>query len=140
MGRLPDRPYNTTAMPTEHRHTVVVVDEHEDTSFVLVEALKIHGFDAEGFAEPGPALERLKSLSAPCTLIVDYKIGQEEGAAFIRAARASNPKVPIAVCTVASPDHAALRKLGVVEVIETPRSMEQIIDMILQHDGGPRDA
>jgi DNA-binding NtrC family response regulator len=145
MGKRPDRPYNSPTTPMEHRHTVVVVDEHEDSCFMLVEALKVDDLDADGFTEPGPAFERLKRPPAPCMLIVDYRIGHREGDDFIREARATNPNVPIGVCTVASPDAAALRRLGVVEVLEMPRQMAKMVDMVMRHRwrpmpvGGARD-
>jgi len=101
---------------SEHRHTVLLVDDHEDLRDAFLVLALSSGVDAVAVAGGREALTYLKTAAAtPCVIVLDLSMPDMDGLAF-RREQSADPAladIPVVVLSGAGPGmEAEARRLG----------------------------
>jgi CheY-like chemotaxis protein len=109
---------------SEHRHTVLLVDDHEDLRDAFLVLALSSGVNAVAVAGGREALTYLKTAAAPpCVIVLDLSMPDMDGLAF-RREQSSDPAladIPVVVLSGAGPGmEAEARQLGLHTYLTKP--------------------
>jgi CheY-like chemotaxis protein len=78
----------------------MVVDDDADLRTALIEFLAQHGISAFPACDGVDALERIRAVGAPCSIVLDVDMPRLDGPALVAALRAEPPLSSIRVVTM----------------------------------------
>ena len=125
-------------MASDHRHTVLLVDDNDDLreAFVLLAAAM--ELDAVAHGTAPEALEALRRGLRPCLILLDLAMPEMDGFAF-RREQLKHPElacIPVAVVsglgTVLQPEAQAL---GLTTFLRKPVDVSELRTLFVQHCG-----
>ncbi len=104
-----------------------VIEDNPTMLEGLLQVLSFFSYASEGFARPGPALERLKS-EAPDVVVCDYKLPEMDGLEVLRRIKAQRPQVEVIVITAFGSIELAVQAMqqGAADFITKPFSADEI--------------
>ena len=79
--------------------SIVIVEDDLDLIAALTEMFRQRGLIVHAFSEAAPALEHLTAQPRPDVLLLDYLLGEMNGAQFARALARDHVRVPIVLLT-----------------------------------------
>jgi DNA-binding NtrC family response regulator len=118
-----------------HQHTVLVVDDSEDTRKSLAMLLELRGYRAVTARSGGYALHLILTLGLrPCVMVVDLIMPGMDGLAFRgELAKRGKHSCPI----IALSGHEGLRRLvlkqGFVVAVLKPSDLDRLFGLVAQH-------
>lgn len=113
---------------------VFVVEDHDDTRDMLVEALGAAGVQAFGFATAEHVLLALRAIR-PTALLTDYTLSDLDGEELARRARALVPGLPVLVLTGHA--HVARACTEFDGAFLKPFDLDEVVAAIRELDGAP---
>jgi DNA-binding NarL/FixJ family response regulator len=113
---------------------VLVVDDHPVLRAGLEAVLRAEpGFACVGVAPDGAELGRILSRTRPDVVILDRRLGDEDGLALCRALRdePGAPEVVVYTADAADPDlDARVREAGACGMVEKARAIDELFDAV----------
>jgi CheY-like chemotaxis protein len=117
-----------------HR-SILVVEDDPDLRGALAALLEDAGYDVVEAEHGLEALERLRSGTAFCLIVLDLFMPRMNGWAF-RAEQVKDPRLAgIPVLMISADSHAAQRALspGVVAAMTKPVEFARVLQVVAQH-------
>ena len=132
------------AHASDHRHTVMLVDDNDDLreAFVLLAAAM--ELDAVAYGSAPHALEALRGGLRPCLILLDLAMPEMDGFAF-RREQLKDPElacIPVAVVSgVGTVVQSEARSLGLTTFLRKPVDISELRQLFVHHcgsDSSPR--
>ncbi len=123
------------------RGTILLVEDEPEIREGLAEVLREHDLEVLEAAHGRDALERLRSGTRPCVIVLDLMMPVMDGAAFRQAQLADPQLAPIPVVLV-SADVSLQRKgreLQAAATLSKPMRVPALVAEVLKHCGAPPD-
>jgi CheY-like chemotaxis protein len=129
-----------------HRHTVLVIDDHEDVRMALEAVLVAGGSEVVTASEGEEALDRLRGGVRPCVILLDLMMPKLDGWEFREAqlADATLANIPVIVLSAYLPAclaaeerpraHAA--RLDTATLLGKPVDPDQLLRVVRDHCTG----
>lgn len=110
---------------------ILVLDDEEKYAQMLKDLLADNGFEAETSTRPEEALRRLESENY-ALVVTDYKMPVMDGAEFLKAARRTNPDLPVIIISglMNLPELLKVANMGVTLVLEKPFDAEDFLAQV----------
>lgn len=122
-------------------HTVLVIDDHDDSLLLLVEMLRHCGADVIGARDAEEARQVIRER-APSVILTDINLPRETGFEFAEWVRREAPepvrKTPIIAITATSPVIALRPPPTVDAIVRKPVELDELcrlIDDVLKQQG-----
>jgi CheY-like chemotaxis protein len=120
-----------------HEHDVLIVEDDDDSRDALVALLETVGVRARAAQSGGEALALLRRGPAPCLILLDFRMRDLDGAAFLAELRAERAvEIPVVLITGDIEAAARARELGVQDVVVKPIDPGAIGELVVRHCGG----
>jgi len=124
-------------MTDAHRHSVVIVEDSQDTRESLAMLLELSGHHVVSVANGVEALALIRAGRVrPCVIILDLIMPHMDGLAFLDDLRLASPelaRIPIIVCT----GHEGLRKAAVTKgctaALLKPATPDDLLSLVEHH-------
>jgi DNA-binding response OmpR family regulator len=115
-----------------HQHGALLVEDDPDSREVLRVALEASGFAATVAETAGDGLALLRGGLRCCLVILDWRLPDMNGAAFLRTMRADAALtgIPVAVCTGDSGVRAEALGLGAGDVLVKPIDPTDLVKLV----------
>jgi CheY-like chemotaxis protein len=119
----------------EHRHRVLVVDDHVDTLATLTVLLGKHDVEAQAAASGVEAIDKLKAGAWPCLILLDVRMPGMDGWEFWQWQQedVTFADIPVVIVTGDGEDPGRARMRGVREVLAKPVEIGRVLALIDQH-------
>lgn len=114
-------------------HTILVVEDEEESRQVLMQILELEGFKAVGACNGVEAMDYLHTSDLPCLIILDLLMPVMNGTQF-RAALlnvADLAKIPVVV--VSALDISTVSDLGVVGAFRKPLDIDALVRLVREN-------
>jgi CheY-like chemotaxis protein len=123
------------AHPGHARHTVLVVDDVEETREAIVTLLLTKGFDAVGAASGHVALELFAAGMRPCVMLLDVRMPEMDGWELWDRMKARDDLARIAtvILTAEPADHARAEAAGIRELLRKPVDGRALVAVVERH-------
>lgn len=117
------------------RHTVLVVDDVDETREAIVTLLLTKGFDAVGAASGGVALELFAAGMRPCVVLLDVRMPEMNGWELWERMKTRDDlaRIAVVILTAEPADHARAVKAGIRELLRKPVDGRALVDVIGRH-------
>lgn len=121
--------------PRHARHTVLVVDDVEETREAIVSMLLTKGFDAVGAASALVALELFAAGLRPCVMLLDVRMPEMDGWELWDRMRARDDLARIAtvILTAEPADHTRAEAAGIRELLRKPVDGRALVAVVERH-------
>lgn len=116
-------------------HTILVVEDEDESRQVLMQILELEGFEVVGASNGVEAMDYLRVSDLPCLIILDLLMPVMSGRQF-RAALLQVPdfaNIPIVV--VSAFDSSAVADLGVAGAFRKPLDIDALVRVVREHCG-----
>ena len=126
------------AHASDHRHTVLLVDDNDDLreAFVLLAAAM--ELDAVAYGNAPDALDALRGGLRPCLILLDLAMPEMDGFAF-RREQLKDPElacIPVAVVSgVGTLVESEARSLGLTTFLRKPVDISELRRLFADHCG-----
>lgn len=122
-------------MPSDHAHTVLVVDDDEDILEAMVLFLEAAGLTVQGASGAEDAPQRLRAGLRSCVAVVDVIMPDVDGWMFVERLRADRAFADVCVLMYsgAKEDPARAHQLGVRAFFLKPCEPYAIVEAIATH-------
>lgn len=114
-------------------HTILVVEDEDESRQVLMQILELEGFKAVGAPNGAEALDYLRSSDLPCVIILDLLMPVMDGRQFRTALLQVADLATIPVIVVSAIDSSAVSDLGVVKAFRKPLDIDALVKIIREH-------
>uniref|UniRef100_A0A832MK90 Sigma-54-dependent Fis family transcriptional regulator n=1 Tax=Eiseniibacteriota bacterium TaxID=2212470 RepID=A0A832MK90_UNCEI len=116
-----------SATRAQTAHTLLIVDDERSLRFAIGEWARDAGFQALEAASGREALERVRGQAVDAVLL-DLRLGDEDGLAVLRRLREHDPALPVVMLTGHGTVEHAVRatKLGAYDFIQKPPSLDHL--------------
>ncbi len=112
---------------------ILIVEDEDSIREMLIYALSVAGFDAEGFAD-GEAFWAVMHKATPAMILLDIMLPGEDGLSILKKLRQSdrNAKTPIIMLTAKGAEYDRIKglDLGADDYITKPFSVMEVISRI----------
>jgi CheY-like chemotaxis protein len=118
-----------------HEHTVLVVEDDQDTRDAIAALLRLYDYDVHLADDGQKALDVLRGGVRPCLILLDVNMPHMDGPAFRRAQIADRElrEIPVAVLTATPPSHAMLGPLANIPTHQKPVDPERLRALVEEH-------
>jgi len=126
------------AQASDHRHTVLLVDDNDDLreAFVLLAAAM--NLDAVAHGSAPDALKALQQGLRPCLILLDLAMPEMDGFAF-RREQLKDPElacIPTAIVSgVGTLRQSEARSLGLTTFLRKPVDLSEVRQLFVEHCG-----
>ena len=117
-------------------HTIVVVEDDQDTGDMLEIALSMDGYSVRVASDRDDAMEII-TATEPSVILLDYYGVTSDLKEFISCIRAVKPDVPIVLVTGAREPMEKARDLGLDEFLAKPFDSEKLGALLSHHCSNP---
>jgi len=123
-------------------YSIMLLEDHDDSRELLVEALRKSGADVSAFGAAGAAFAALDRLR-PSVIVADIGLPDEDGYSFIRRVRAHSTPVIQAIPAIAvtayatMPDRAEALAVGFQQHLPKPIDPARLIQAIREFTRRP---
>jgi CheY-like chemotaxis protein len=125
--------YNLRVSTSEHRRSVLIVEDDEDIRAAMAELLESEGFDVTVASNGQEGLEVLDQMGPPCLVLLDLMMPVMNGEDFLRHVR-SNPSLnPVAIVIVTASGKAPLP--GTQGLLKKPFEISDLFATVTAHCG-----
>jgi CheY-like chemotaxis protein len=114
-------------------HTILVVEDEDESRQVLMQILELEGFKAVGASNGAEALDHLRTSDLPCVIILDLLMPVMDGRQFRTALLQVADLATIPVIVVSAIDSSAVSDLGVVKAFRKPLDIDALVKIIREH-------
>jgi CheY-like chemotaxis protein len=117
---------------------ILVIEDHEDTRYMVQTALEVNGFATVGAADGRRGLEALHQHH-PCVILLDLSMPVMDGWEFRREQQRLSDKelasVPVIVLSALSDCRKHARDLGAADVIPKPVDIDRMVRVVQEQCG-----
>ena len=114
-------------------HTILVVEDEDESRQVLMQILELEGFTVVGASNGAEAMDYLRTAEPPCLIVLDMLMPVMDGRQF-RAALlqvANLAKIPVVV--VSALEISAVADLAVVRAFRKPLDIDALVKVVLEY-------
>jgi CheY-like chemotaxis protein len=119
-----------------HRHTVLLIEDHDDTRTAFVALAETKGFTAVGYASAEAALGYLERGGEACIILLDLYMPEMDGFEF-RRRQLRDPSIadiPVVVTSGApQPEVKAARALGLDIFLQKPVDIDRLLGLVARY-------
>lgn len=119
-------------MPAAHEHTILLVDDHEESRDALAMLLRNEGFRVNEASDGQEALDALYEGPRPCLVVLDLMMPGMDGWEF-RQRQLKSPlfaRIPTVVLSGHANLSAAAQGLSAQEVMAKPVSLGRLLELV----------
>jgi CheY-like chemotaxis protein len=126
-------------MPTtpQHSHSVLVVDDHDDSREALAVLLRADGFDVREAVCANEALAQLRDGLRPCVVLLDLRMPDMDGWALWELIRADSDqtvaRIPVAFVSGDHEQRERARRAGVREFLAKPVEPDDLVVAVARY-------
>jgi CheY-like chemotaxis protein len=114
-------------------HTILVVEDEDESRQVLMQILELEGFNAVGASNGVEAMDYLHTSDLPCLIILDLLMPVMNGRQFRNALLQVAELAKIPVVVVSALDSSAVSDLGVVRVFRKPLDIDALVRIVREN-------
>ena len=114
-------------------HTILVVEDEDESRQVLMQILELEGFKAVGASNGVEAMDYLHSSELPCLIILDLLMPVMNGRQFRAALLQVADLAKIPVIVVSALDSSAVSDLEVVRAFRKPLDIDALVRIIREN-------
>jgi CheY-like chemotaxis protein len=114
-------------------HTILVVEDEDQSRQVLMQILELEGFKAVGASNGVEAMEYLHNSDPPCLIILDLLMPVMNGRQFLAAFLPVAELTTIPVVVVSAVDSSAVSDLGVVRAFRKPLDIDALVRTVREN-------
>jgi CheY-like chemotaxis protein len=111
-------------------HTILVVEDEDESRQVLMQILELEGFNAVGASNGVEAMDYLHTSDLPCLIILDLLMPVMNGRQFRNALLQVAELAKIPVVVVSALDSSAVSDLGVVRAFRKPLDIDVLLRIV----------
>jgi CheY-like chemotaxis protein len=119
-------------MAERHEHTILLVDDHEESRDALAMLLKNEGFQVREASDGQEALDVLYDGPRPCLVVLDLMMPGMDGWEF-RQRQLKSPqfaRIPVVVLSGHANLSAAATGLSAQEVMAKPVELRRLLELV----------
>jgi CheY-like chemotaxis protein len=125
------------AIEAQHAHSVLVVDDHDDSREALTALLRASGFDVREAASADDALTQLRQGLRPCVALLDLRMPDVDGWALWDRIRAEpDPtvaRVPVAFVSGDLAQRERAHRAGIREFLAKPVDPDELVGVVARY-------
>ena len=114
-------------------HTILVVEDEDESRQVLMQILQLEGFNAVGASNGVEAMDYLHTSDLPCLIILDLLMPVMNGRQFRNALLQVAELAKIPVVVVSALDSSAVSDLGVVRAFRKPLDIDALVRIVREN-------
>jgi CheY-like chemotaxis protein len=114
-------------------HTILVVEDEDDSRQVLIQILELEGFKVVGACNGAEAIDYLRTSDPPCLIILDLLMPVMNGRQFRAAVLRVEDFARIPVVVVSALDSSAVADLGAVRAFRKPLDIDALVKVVREH-------
>ena len=111
-------------------HTILVVEDEDESRQVLMQILELEGFKAVGACNGVEAIGYLRTSDPPCLIILDLLMPGMNGMQFRTALLEVAELAKIPVVVVSALDSSTVADLGVVRAFRKPLDIDALLRIV----------
>jgi CheY-like chemotaxis protein len=114
-------------------HTILVVEDEDESRQVLMQILELEGFNAVRASNGVEAMDYLHTSDLPCLIILDLLMPVMNGRQFRNALLQVAELAKIPVVVVSALDSSAVSDLGVVRAFRKPLDIDALVRIVREN-------
>ena len=122
-----------TGTDVMHTHTILVVEDEDESRQVLMQILELEGFNAVGASNGVEAMDYLHTSDLPCLIILDLLMPVMNGRQFRNALLQVAELAKIPVVVVSALDSSVVSDLGVVRAFRKPLDIDALLRIVREN-------
>ena len=114
----------------DRTHTILVVEDEEESRLVLMQILELEGFSTVGASNGAEAMDYLRTSSRPCLIVLDLNMPVMNGRQLRAALRQVEELATIPVVVVSAQESFAAGDLGAVGAFRKPLDVDALVKVV----------
>jgi CheY-like chemotaxis protein len=117
----------------DHSHTILVVEDEEESRYALMRILELEGFSAVGASNGAEAMDYLRTSARPCLIVLDLNMPVVNGRQLRAALRQVEKLATIPVIVVSAQQGFADQDLGAVGAFRKPLDVDALVKLVVEN-------
>lgn len=117
----------------DRTHTILVVEDEEESRQVLMQILELEGFSTVGASNGAEAMDYLRTSSRPCLIVLDLNMPVMNGRQLRAALRQVEELATIPVVVVSAQESFAAGDLGAVGAFRKPLDVDALVKVVVDN-------
>jgi CheY-like chemotaxis protein len=117
----------------DRTHTILVVEDEEESRQVLMQILELEGFSTVGASNGAEAMDYLHTSSRPCLIVLDLNMPVMNGRQLRAALRQVEELATIPVVVVSAQESFAAGDLGAVGAFRKPLDVDALVKVVVDN-------
>ena len=117
----------------DHSHTILVVEDEEESRYALMQILELEGFSTAGASNGAEAMDYLRTSERPCLIVLDLNMPVVNGRQLRAALRQVEALATIPVVIVSAQEGFAAQDLGAVGAFRKPLDVDALVKVIIDN-------
>jgi CheY-like chemotaxis protein len=117
----------------DRTHTILVVEDEEESRQVLMQILELEGFSTVGASNGAEAMDYLHTSSRPCLIVLDLNMPVMNGRQLRAALRQVEALATIPVVVVSAQESFATGDLGAVGAFRKPLDVDALVKVVVDN-------
>jgi CheY-like chemotaxis protein len=117
----------------DRTHTILVVEDEEESRQVLMQILELEGFSTVGASNGAEAMDYLRTSSRPCLIVLDLNMPVMNGRQLRAALRQVEELATIPVVVVSAQESFAAGDLGAVGAFRKPLDVDALVKIVVDN-------
>lgn len=117
----------------DRTHTILVVEDEEESRQALMQILELEGFSTVGASNGAEAMDYLRTSSRPCLIVLDLNMPVMNGRQLRAELRQVEELAIIPVVVVSAQESFAARDLGAVGAFRKPLDVDALVKVVVDN-------
>src|SRR6478736_3734273 len=117
----------------DRTHTILVVEDEEESRCALMQILELEGFSAVGASNGAEAMDYLRTSSRPCLIVLDLNMPVMNGRQLRAELRQVEELAIIPVVVVSAQESFAAGDLGAVGAFRKPLDVDALVKVVVDN-------
>jgi CheY-like chemotaxis protein len=117
----------------DRTHTILVVEDEEESRQALMQILELEGFSTVGASNGAEAMDYLRTSSRPCLIVLDLNMPVMNGRQLRAELRQVEELAIIPVVVVSAQESFAAGDLGAVGAFRKPLDVDALVKVVVEN-------
>lgn len=117
----------------DRTHTILVVEDEEESRQALMQILELEGFSTVGASNGAEAMDYLRTSSRPCLIVLDLNMPVMNGRQLRAELRQVEELAIIPVVVVSAQESFAAGDLGAVGAFRKPLDVDALVKVVVDN-------